>query len=135
MQPWHYYVAFGVCMVFGNVLFAFARKADGFERRSKLGKLGVHSFCIMVPIVTIFGPYMAWQLTGFRPADARAAERMMVERYIGQGAQRAEVRFVVSGHSTLSGFANVTLEDGTEVTTQCKGEKASDGSDYLIFCQ
>lgn len=135
MQPWHYYVAFGICMILGNLLFVLARKADGFEKRGKLGKLGVQFFCYLVPTVFIMGPYMAWTLTGFRPADARAAERTMVQSYLAQGAQGAEVHFVVSGHSTMTGFANVTLADGSAVTTRCKGDKATDGGEYLVFCE
>lgn len=135
MQPWHYYVAAGICMILGNLLFMFARKADDFERRSKFGKFGVHFFCILVPMAFIGGPYMAWHLTGFRPADARAAERMMVDHYISQGAQAAEAHFVVSGHSTMAGFANVTLADGSTIAAKCKGDKATDGGEYLVFCE
>lgn len=135
MQPWHYYVAAAICIFLANLLSVFARKADGYDQRSKFAKFGVHFVCWMVPTVFIMLPYMAWDLTGFRPADARAAERMMVDHYITQGARAAEAHFVVSGHSTMTGFANVTLADGSTFAAQCKGDKATDGGEYLVFCE
>ena len=102
---------------------------------SKLGKFGVQLICIIPPAVLIFIPYLAWKTTGFTPADARKVERIMVARCIAQGAQTAEAHFVVSGHSTMTGVANVTLPNGTAITSQCKTDKAADGVEYLIFCE
>jgi hypothetical protein len=135
MQSWDYYVALTSSLLLGAILFAFAKKAEGFEQRSKLGKFGVQLICMIPPSVLIFIPYLAWKTTGFTPAEAREAERVMVARYIAQGAQTAEAHFVVSGHSTMTGFAHVTMPDGSAITTQCKTDKAADGGEYLIFCE
>lgn len=108
--------------------YQFLREELRRQRRSR-------TVMLSYPTVLIMGPYMAWALTGFLPVDARATDRTMIQSYLIQGAQAAEVQLVVSGHSTMSGFANVTLADGSAVTTQCKGDKATYGGECLLFCE
>lgn len=133
MQQWHYYVVMGVCIAAGSALQARAMRHPDFVYYGTGRRFVVRSLCFLLPMILILLPYMAWTLTGFHAADTRTAEKIIVDQYMENGAQRAEAKFIVKDRNTLTGLAKVTLEDGTMLTAPCQADMGEDGQ-FLVFC-
>lgn len=133
MQPWHYYVVMGLCAATGGALQALAMRNPDFAYYSGVRKFFTRAFCFAVPAVLVFLPYMAWTISGFRQADARTAEKLIIEQYLEGGAQKVEADFIVKDRNTLTGMAKVTLADGTMITLPCQAEMGEQRQ-FLVFC-
>lgn len=133
MQDWRFYVVIILGNILGAGLYALKSRQLEFKDSSRRKMLLLYAICSFAAMFLVATPYLAWQLTGFHPADARAAERVIVQRYLDNGAQSADVHFIVKDRSTLLGYATVTFPDGSSVTTSCHADKG-ESEEFVATC-
>lgn len=133
MLPWQFYIVLVIMAVASNLLYMLKSKQDDFAHYGGWKKAWVRAVSIMVPLVLIGLPFNIWWFSGFQPADARTAEKIITQNYLANGAQQVEVHFVVKDRDNLTGYANVGFPDGSAITTKCQAEMGEDGQ-FLAFC-
>lgn len=133
-HPWHYYVVMFIILLTAQILRHFMLRKDEYKYATKFKRFVLMSFCWLPGLVFIGFPYKVWEVSGFHERDAREAEQLMVNRYVQQGAQTVDARFIISDHSSMIGLINIQYPDGRVASDKCKAEKSDSGDEFLIFC-
>lgn len=117
----------------GSAVYQMKLKRGDFDDAGRLKKIAAQFVAMTVLMGIPSCGYQAWKLRGFQPIDAHDAETTMEQRYLKEGAAQTEAHFIVTGHSSMSGYVNVTMPDGARQVLTCKAEKG-ETDEYLITC-
>ena len=119
--------------LFGGLLHNNAHARGKYDDFGPLQKHFSGAIIMFAVYILLFTPYVIWKSNGLHPLDAKNAESMMAEKYVSQGAEKAEANFIVASHSTLKGYVDLTYPDGTRLVVKCEGTKG-ELSRILVTC-